>query len=67
MDLKDEIASLKNQMNSVVDTLGSKMNELKKELSKEDKEKFDRFMVRAKEKAKTGDIIGLQKLKDNFK
>ena len=67
MALKDEIASLKNQMNSVVDTLGSKMNDLKKELSKEDKEKFDRFMVRAKEKAKSGDIIGLQKLKDNFK
>jgi len=67
MDLKDEIASLKNQMNSVVDTLGSKMKELKKELPPEDKQKFDRFMVRAKELAKSGDIIGLQKLKDNFK
>jgi hypothetical protein len=66
MDLKDEIAALKNAI-SVVDTLGSKMKELKKELPPEDKEKFDRFIVRAKELAKTGDIIGLQKLKDNFK
>ena len=67
MDLKDEIGALKNQMSSVVDSLGSKMNELKKELSAEDKEKFDRFMIRAKKLAKTGDVIGLQKLKDNFK
>lgn len=67
MDFKDEIGALKNQMSSVVDSLGSKMNELKKELPTEDKEKFDRFMIRAKNLAKKGDVIGLQKLKDNFK
>lgn len=67
MDFKDEIGALKNQMSSFVDSLGSKMNECKKELSTEDKEKFDRFMIRAKKLAKKGDVIGLQKLKDNFK
>ena len=54
MDLKNQIEGLKNISKSVFDDSSKKLNDLKSSLSKEDREKCDRWLSRLKDSIKNG-------------